>query len=71
MNKGDAERLTPGVRVCYLAGGPTACSGTVVQCDEHGVTIKWDDGQVGIVLYPEMQNVERYDGQPIIPSACP
>lgn len=68
MNRQEAEELKPGERICYLAGEPTACSGTVLGADAHGVKIEWDDGETGLVLYPEMLNVERYDGAPILPA---
>ncbi len=68
MNRQQAEQLKPGARVLYLAGEPTACTGTVLGQDPHGVKIEWDDGEAGLVLYPEMLNVERYDGPPILPT---
>lgn len=68
MNRQEAQQLKPGARVCFMAGETTACSGTVLGRDAHGVKIEWDDGETSIVLYFEMLDVERYDGPPILPS---
>lgn len=68
MNRQEAERLKPGARVLYLAGEPTACTGAVLGVAPEGVEIEWDDGKTSIVLYPEMLDVERYDGPPILPT---
>jgi hypothetical protein len=69
LNKEDADTLTPGERICIFAGEPTACSGTIVSRNEHGVEIKWDDGRTDVVLYPVLLDVERYSGPPILPEA--
>ncbi|TAL83691.1 MAG: hypothetical protein EPN75_00780 [Beijerinckiaceae bacterium] len=69
MNKEEAETLKPGEQVCIFAGESTACSGTIVSCNAHGVEIKWDDGRTGVVLYPVMLDVEHYSGPPILPEA--
>ncbi len=55
MTAVEAKRLSVGDRVVFSDG----VEGVVTKLLPHGVTCKWNDGQIGSIAFDAMQKVEH------------
>jgi len=62
MTYAQASKLKVGARLLDRGMSAEACTGTVIETGYNAVKIKWDDGQVGIVRFHDMEDMTRHIG---------